>query len=183
MVVVVIWGASWPAGHLVASNIHPITAAFLRFTIALPFFFITAYFYDHSISIPRNLHPKLAVLGIMQVTIYNICFLTGLTYTSASDAVLIIACNPTFTAIIASKLYDDEKITKNKIMGLITALLGVIIVVELSPNTDVPNRLLGNLIILCGAFTWASFTAFSRPVVRQMKPMTFTAWAAHSIFC
>ncbi|MFV2014870.1 MAG: DMT family transporter [Candidatus Heimdallarchaeota archaeon] len=176
--VVMFWGVSWPAGSIISQSVPPMTAAFIRYTISLPFFFIAAFIVDKNIRIDRKLHLKIIPLGIMQVSLYNIFFLTGLKYTGPSDAVLIIAMNPTITAIIASILYKDEKLTKNKIQGLIIALLGVFIVVSLSPNVDVPNRLLGNFIIFLAAFTWASFTAFARPVLREVKPLTFTAWGS-----
>ncbi|MCE7734786.1 MAG: DMT family transporter [Candidatus Heimdallarchaeota archaeon] len=176
--VVMFWGASWPAGSIISKSVPPITAAFIRYTISLPFFFAAALIVDRNIRLEKRMHLKIIPLGIMQVSLYNIFFLTGLKYTGPSDAVLIIAMNPTITAIIASLLYQDEKLTKFKIQGLVTALLGVAIVVILSPNVDVPNRLLGNFIIFLAAFTWAAFTAFARPVLREVKPLTFTAWGS-----
>ncbi|MHA2031281.1 MAG: DMT family transporter [Candidatus Kariarchaeaceae archaeon] len=176
--VVMFWGTSWPAGSIISQSLPPITAAFIRYSISLPFFFLAAIIVDKDIRVDRRKHLKIIPLGIMQVSLYNIFFFTGLKYTSPSDAVLIIAINPTLTAIIASQIYQDEKLTKNKIQGLIIALIGVIIVVNLSENTYVPNRLLGNVIIFFAAVTWASFTAFSRPVLQEIKPLTFTAWGS-----
>jgi drug/metabolite transporter (DMT)-like permease len=178
VVVVMVWGVSWPIGRIVAQSLNPLTAAFFRFTIALPFFFMAAILVEKNIKVERKYHLKLAILGGLQVTLYNFFFLSGLRYTSSSDATLIIAINPSLTAIIASKLYLDEKLTVNRIFGLVIALLGVFVVVSQSPNVDVDNRNLGNLIIFFAALTWATFAAFARPLLKTIKPLTFTAWAS-----
>ena len=99
--VVMFWGASWPAGSIISESVPPLTAAFIRYTISLPFFFLFAFIIDKNIRVDRKMHLKIIPLGIMQVSLYNIFFLTGLKYTGPSDAVLIIGMNPTITAIIA----------------------------------------------------------------------------------
>ena len=44
MLTVMGWGLSWPAGSVVAHALPPIFAAFLRYTIALPFFILAAFY-------------------------------------------------------------------------------------------------------------------------------------------
>ena len=98
--------------------------------------------------------------------------------TSASDAVLIIATMPTLTAIISALLYKDERLTIQRVLGLGIALAGISIVFLLSPNTDVQNRIFGDFIIFLAAMTWATFTALSRPLYKEIKPLTFNAWTS-----
>ena len=176
--VAIVWGASWPAGRKVATNLPPVTAAFYRFTIAVPFFFLAAYLIDRNISIPRSMHRQIAILGFLQVTLYNLFFFSGERYTSSSDATLIIAINPTITAILAARIYSDEKLSRQRIYGLLIALSGVVIIVIQSPNKDVENRFLGNFLIILAAITWATFTVYSRPVFKKINPLTFSAWAS-----
>ncbi|MDH5403408.1 MAG: DMT family transporter [Candidatus Heimdallarchaeota archaeon] len=176
LLVALFWGLSWPAGRVVALYIQPNIAAFLRVTIALPLFFLAAYFIEGNIKIPKEFHKQLFFLGLLQVTLYSTLFLVGLRYTSGSDASLVIATNPAITAFIASRKYEDEKLTTNKILGLLVSLGGVVIVVLFSPNTQVETRYLGNSIILFAAICWAFFTVFSRPILQKIKPIVFTAW-------
>lgn len=175
------WGLSWPLGSIIVQALPPLFAAFLRYSIAMPLFILAAKLFDKKNKFKirlsdTKLQLKLAGLGALQVSLYNILFLTGLKYTSSSDATLIIAINPTLTAIFAAGLYADEKLTKNRVMGLSTALIGVTLIVLLSPNVDVEDRLLGDLIIFLAALVWALFTVLSRPLLKQIKPLTFTAW-------
>ena len=141
---VLFWGLSWPVGSIVAKEFGPnvFTAAFIRFSIAIPFLLIFALVIDKGIKIPKSYLPKIAVLGLLQITIYNFMYLSGLRFTSSSDASIIIAANPSLTAIFSSLLYTDEKLSIKRLIGITTAFLGVVTIFVDSPNTDVENRLL-----------------------------------------
>jgi drug/metabolite transporter (DMT)-like permease len=178
--VVLFWGLAWPVGKLIVLDMqdYVFTAAFLRFTFALPVLGLITYFKEKNLSIPIDLHKKVAVLGILQISLYNFLYLTGLIYTSSSDAALIIAINPTITAIFASIVYQDEKISWSRLVGLSLAFTGVFLIFLYSPNIDTPNRLLGNLIIFGAALVWATYTTFSRPVYQRISVFKFQFWAS-----
>ncbi|MHA2502899.1 MAG: DMT family transporter, partial [Candidatus Kariarchaeaceae archaeon] len=162
-IVVIFWGVSWPIGSIVAGEFGPnvFTAAFIRFSIALPALFLIVKLKEGSLSIPRDLHRNVALLGFMQITLYNFMYLSGLRFTSSSDASLIIAINPTLTALFASRIYEDERFSVKRVIGLIFAFSGVLLIFLESPNEAVPNRLLGNTLIFMGALIWSLYTTFS----------------------
>ncbi len=174
-----IWGGSWPIGRVIAQNLPPLLASAMRYSIALPFFILFAWIAERSLKLgSRKMHLKVAILGVFQVSLYNFFYLSGVRYTSASDATLIISLTPTLTALIASKVHIDEKLNLAKIIGLMFALTGVALVMLQSPNTDVEDRFLGNFFIFMASLIWATFTVFSKPVLKQVKPMIFTAWGS-----
>ncbi len=181
LLTVISWGGAWPLGSIVVHALPALFAALLRYTIALPIFIIAALSLeknrlkeDFNFRSIKN-HLYLMLLGLLQITLYNLFFFSGLKYTSSSDATLIIASNPIFTAIFASLLYKDERLTGKRMLGLLFAISGVILIVIQSPNTDVENRLLGDFIILMAAMTWASFTVLAKPLLKKIKPLTFSA--------
>ncbi len=178
-IVAAIWGGSWTAGRLIAIEFGPkiLTAAFLRFSFAIPVLFIFAKLMTDSISVPKYLHKHLAIFGLLQISLYNFFYLSGLRFTSASDASLVIAINPILTAIIASFLYADEKMTMQKLAGLLLAFVGEALIFMFSPNYDVENRLLGNTIIFLAALVWAVYSSYSRPIYEVVPPLRFQAWA------
>ncbi len=104
-------------------------------------------------------------------------FLSSLRYTSSSDAVLILnAAIAVISAVLASIVYDDEKLNRKRIFGLGITMVGVLIVFIASPNTDVENPLLGNLIILLAALVWSIYTVYSRDYYEEIKPLPFQFW-------
>lgn len=181
--VVIFWGLSWPVGKIVSLDFQAssFSAAFIRFSIALPLLFLLTKTIDGSISLDRIYHRRVILLGFMQISLYNYLYLSGLRFTSSSDASLIIATNPTLTAIFASLVYADERLHHRKILGLLIAFTGVLLIFWFSPNTDqsiAPNRLLGNMIIFGGAMVWALYTTFSRPLYQKISPIKFQLWAS-----
>ena len=174
-----IWGLTWPIGKVVANDYryYIFTVAVLRFTFALPFLFVIVLLFEKNISLPLKQHKMVILLGILQIFLYNFFYLTGLVFTSSSDAALVIAINPALTAIFASQVYDDEKLSKQLLLGLICSFLGVGIVFIFSANTTVENRILGNMLIFFGAIVWALYTTFSRPVYQKISPIKFQFYA------
>jgi drug/metabolite transporter (DMT)-like permease len=110
------------------------------------------------------------------VTLYTTLFLEGVKWTSASDATLIFAMTPTLTVLIANFAIPNEKINQNKILGLIAAFIGVLIIFFQSPNTSVENRLYGNLLILISALVIAIYTVYSKPVFKKINVIDFSTW-------
>ena len=176
--VVVFWGMAWPIGRILSLELPAITAAFFRYSIVFPILFFSAYMLKINIKLKKEVLAKIMLLGFLQVSLYNYLFLTGVKYTSASDAVLIISINPVLTAIISSFVYQDEKLKINKIIGLFLSITGVAIIAYNSPNTNVENRLLGDAIIFGAALTWALYTTFSRPIYKTVHPIAFNAWSS-----
>lgn len=171
------WGSGFPVAKIVSEKLPPATAAFYRFSIALPFFFVIAFYKDNHIMIERRLHAYAAVFGILQVTMYNYLFFRGVGLTSASNATLIVSSGPIITAVIASILFVDEKLTKQRLIGLISAFTGVAIIILFSPNRE-PGGLTGDFIIFLSATVFAAYTVFSRFCYKLMSPYLLTAWGA-----
>lgn len=81
----------------------------------------------------------------------------GLSYTTASQAGMIVACCPLLTALGALFFYR-ENIGKRGLIGIIIAICGVALVsMNGEPSASAPNPLLGNLFILGAATASASY--------------------------
>lgn len=70
----------------------------------------------------------LALIGVIGLFTFNVCFFTGLLYTSAVNASLIVSLNPAMT-LIASALILKTKITKSEVLGMSISLIGVLILI------------------------------------------------------
>ena len=169
------WGSAFPVAKIVTGKLPPATAAFYRFAIALPIFFIIAKIRVGQISINRKDHLYAAGFGIQQVAMYNYLFFKGVSLTSASNATLIVSTGPIIIAVIASFLFADENLTRGRILGLISAFLGVALIIIFSPNKE-SGGLTGDFIIFLSAVVFATYTIFSRYCFKLMSPYVLTAW-------
>ncbi|MFW9881310.1 MAG: DMT family transporter, partial [Candidatus Thorarchaeota archaeon] len=86
----------------------------------------------------------------------------GEIFTSASDASIMVATNAIWVVILSSIFLKTEFFTWKKALGTIMAFLAVIIVASFSPNIEPINPILGDILILIGAFAYATYTVISR---------------------
>ncbi|MCH2203927.1 MAG: DMT family transporter [Fuerstiella sp.] len=120
---------------------------------------------------------QILIYGFLAAGLYQLLFLLGIAGTTAGNTGLIMATIPAWTALL-STLFIGEKLVRRAWGGLLLALLGTVIVAlqneDLSSGTE---HLIGNLIILGAALTWAGGTVYSRPLLRSVSPIQLSAAA------
>jgi drug/metabolite transporter (DMT)-like permease len=111
----------------------------------------------------KSTFRSLLIIGFTGVLCYQFFFMHGMYYTAAGDASLIITFNPIFTVILAAPLLG-QAISKKMFLGLFCGFIGVGIVTGWSPNTQInfEDRILGDLLILCASFSWATTTNMTK---------------------
>ena len=165
----IIWGTSWAAARILSNGFEdnpatmgPATSAWIRYLSVVIIFYIWYLYKFFNRQNVRFLPPNKSILndifvsGLFGVMIYQLLFMHGMKWTAAGDASVIMPINPIFTALLAFPLLG-QKITKNIFYGMIISIIGVIIIVGWSPNTDIAlrDRMLGDFMILIAAFSWA----------------------------
>ena len=111
-------------------------------------------------------------MGLLSVTIYQAGYLIGEILTSASDASIMVATNAVWVVILSSSFLKTEHFAWKKMIGTLLAFSAVVIVVGFSPNVNVPNRILGDILILIAAFAYASYTVISRFFLNKTREDT-----------
>ena len=169
LLVAIIWGFSWAIGRILSLEIPPMTGAWLRYILTIIIFYI--WFLMLKIKgnkvrwLPDNKSTfrSLLIIGFTGVLCYQFFFMHGMYYTAAGDASLIITFNPIFTVILAAPLLG-QAISKKMFLGLFCGFIGVGIVTGWSPNTQInfEDRILGDLLILCASFSWATTTNMTK---------------------
>jgi len=187
LTVAAIWGASWAAGRIMALEMPPITAAWLRYCIALACFFVWLKI-KGELHLPTKQQWKIILLiGFFSTTVYQALFMFGMKYTAAGDASLMITLNPLFTALLAIPLLS-EKMNPRLGVGIIMGFSGALMLFLYSPNVDIPtsSRMLGDAFIATAALAWATSSimmkkAMTKPTSdaeQAMTPLILTVWAS-----
>lgn len=166
----VIWGGTWPIGRWLVSEevggatIPPFMIAAIRYFLAIICFFLILKFKEGTLNwqFAKDNWKILALMGLLSVTIYQAGYLLGEIFTAASDASIMVATNAIWVVILSSIFLKTEFFTWKKAAGTLLAFMAVIIVVGFSPNVDVSNRFLGDILILAAAFSYAVYTVTSR---------------------
>jgi drug/metabolite transporter (DMT)-like permease len=101
----VFWGGTFIAGRVVAKDVGPFAASFLRFAIASVFLLFITWRVDGKLpAIKKAQIIPIILLGMTGVFAYNVLFFKGLKIIEAGRASLIIANNPIFITLFASCL-------------------------------------------------------------------------------
>ncbi|MFX1380579.1 MAG: DMT family transporter [Promethearchaeota archaeon] len=165
----VIWGGTWPIGKWIVDPsygpiIPPFMIAAIRYFLAIACFFIILRFKEGTINwqFAKENWKILTLMGVLSVTIYQTGYLIGEIFTEASDASIMVATNAIWVVILSSIFLKTEFFSWEKIVGTILAFIAVIIVVGFSPNVDISNRILGDILVLIAAFAYATYTVTSR---------------------
>jgi len=114
----------------------------------------------------------LALMGLLSVTIYQAGYLIGEILTSASDASIMVATNAVWVVILSSSFLKTERFAWRKMVGSLLAFIAVVIVVGFSPNVNVSNRILGDIMILLAALAYAIYTVISRFFLNNTRENT-----------
>ena len=170
VLVAVIWGSTWAAGRFLSyglnedspATLSPATSAWLRYAFAVSVFFCWSIASRGERPF-RFLPPDRKSwifsiwLGFLGTMAYQLLFMHGMRWTAAGDASLIIPMNPVFTVLLAVPMLG-QKISARMSIGLLVGICGVAVVIGWSPNSGIPigHRILGDLMILFAALSWAA---------------------------
>ncbi len=184
LTVSVLWGVAWPVGRLLATDLLelPFTVMFLRYSFAVPILFVWMWSKEGYV-IPKVEDRKaLIIMAFTSVFLYQIGYMYGMQKTAASDASLVIGFNPIFVAIL-SVFALSHKLTRESISGIILSFAGILLIFLASPNVDIPleDRLVGNSLIMFGAFVYAIYVVIVRQYVLnsgQLSSLSLITWVS-----
>ncbi|MFX1278279.1 MAG: DMT family transporter, partial [Promethearchaeota archaeon] len=176
----VIWGGTWPLGRWLVSKevggatIPPLMIAVIRYFLAILCFFPILKIKEGTLNwqFAKEHWKVLMLMGFLSVTVYQVGYLLGEIFTAASDASIMVATNAIWVVILSSIFLKTEYFTWKKVLGTVLAFIAVIIVVGFSPNVDVLNRILGDILILGAAFAYAIYTVTSRSFINKTQMNT-----------
>ena len=176
----VFWGGTFIAGRVVAKDVGPFSAAFLRFATASIFLlFITLRIEGKLPLIKRGQIVPVILLGMTGVFAYNVFFFKGLKIIEAGRASLIIANNPIFITLFASYFFK-EKLNPIKVTGIIVSVIGAIIVISRGNLVEILNGSvgMGEFYIFCCVLTWVAYTLIGKAIMTDLSPLISVSYSA-----
>lgn len=187
VITTIFWGGTFVAGKWAVGEVPPFFVAFLRFAIASSVLWALVAWRsrgsDTRIPVPEGgaQWAELFSLGLTGVFLYNFVFLTGLSWTSATNGSLIVAFNPLLTAVL-SAWWLKERIRSVQTGGLLLALFGVGVVITRGSFIVIRSLSFnpGDLLMLGAPVAWALYTIVGKKVLQTFSPLVATAYASLS---
>ncbi len=167
----VFWGGTFIAGRVVAQNVGPFSAAFLRFAIASIFLIFLTWKLEGNFPVLKK-HQILPILllGMTGVFSYNFLFFKGLKLIEAGRASVIIANNPIFIALFSAYFFK-EKLTPLKVAGILISVTGAIVVITRGQVLEIfkGGLGLGELYIFGCVISWVTYSLIGKVIMRDLS--------------
>ncbi|ADK16947.1 MULTISPECIES: DMT family transporter [Clostridium] len=173
-----IWGGMYVVSKYILEFISPITLVWIRYAIAFVVLFLILMFFNYKkgrkVVIKKKDWLLIAWIGFIGYFI-SICLqFMGTKLSDAHMGSLITASTPVFVIIFA-RFILKELFTKKKMISLILATFGVIIVIGL--DSMFMKHLLGNIILVGAAVTWALASVYLKIVSKRFNSLIITTYA------
>jgi drug/metabolite transporter (DMT)-like permease len=178
LLVAVIWGINFSVVKFALTDFLPLSFTVLRFILAALFLFFVMTLYRESLSVDRQDRAALVKLGLVGITAYNLLFMYGLKYTSASNSALLISLSPLFAVLILA-LSGKERMTARIIIGLGLASAGVFLIINSRYGgfRFEPSDIIGDLLTLGASLFWALYALMAKPLLEKYSPVKVTAYS------
>ena len=132
----------------------------------------------------RSDYLKLFGISFLAVTFNQLLFTTGLSLTRASNASLISVTIPIF-ALTAGFLLGTEIPRVRKVIGIIIACTGVILLIDPRNASFSSQTTMGDLLVVANSFCYGVYVAISKSIVMRNGAFRSIMWIFifASIFC
>ncbi len=171
------WGATAAVTKIGLLEVPPLSFAFLRFLIAsfliIPFLILK----DKGFQEIRRGIKSLGPVSLL-ATANIILFTLGIKLTTATIGGLLYAGTPLLTSLLLY-FFWKEKISFQKILGMLVGFLGVssvILLPLLERGKTFSGNLEGNILLTIAIIFWSLYLIFSQKVQKSYSPVTITSF-------
>ena len=162
----ILGGSTFVFTRYVVDSIDPFTLSFLRYGLTgLILFLLSISVYMNKKFAKADLIP-MCFLGLAMITLFPNFMALGLEHTTAARAGLLYATMPLCTIIIAY-FFNIEKITLNKSLAVLLAILGVSFCMSERVDNNFQDTLKGDFLMMIGVLSASCFTVFSGKYLKK----------------
>ena len=173
----IFFGANFSAVQFIAKRgVGPFGLNVIRVGVCGILFWTLTLLFRQQILFQRAHFFRFLLCAITGIVINQLLFIKGLTLTLSTHASLLILVTPIFISLIAAWL-GHERLTIYKLAGLALGITGaVLLVIQKEPTGAAPNILLGNILVILNAISYAFYFVLVKPLMQAYRPMEVMRW-------
>jgi drug/metabolite transporter (DMT)-like permease len=171
---VLFWGLSFVATKIALESLTLFMLLSIRFIFAASVFLMLMTWRGFP-RFTKTEHLQIFLAALFQPGLYFLCETTGLQYTSASKASLIIATIP-ILVLALSIVFLKERLTLVIVSGMILSIVGValLIIGDTQFQWAFEGSMIGDLLILGAVLSMAIYTVTLKNVTKHRSPLDIT---------
>lgn len=172
------WGGMYVVSKYVLDFIPPLTLVWLRYVIAFVFLFAVLKTVQiknkNRVTIKKRDWLLIVWIGFIGYFVSIAFQFIGTKLSDAHTGALITSATPAFIVVFA-KFVLKEKLTVRKIISVLLATFGVLIVIGW--DTNVGTHLLGSITLVGAAISWALLSVYVKVASKRFSSLTITTYA------
>jgi drug/metabolite transporter (DMT)-like permease len=173
LLVALLWGSNFSVIKAALDEFPPYPFNALRLALACAIFLTLLGTSSASVP-PRRDWPALAGLGVIGHFLYQVCFMEGVSRTSAANSSIILGATPIVVALVIWGA-DRRPPSLAHWLGIGLSLFGVYLVVGRGARVGAAS-MTGDLLMMGAATCWGAYTVAARSVLRRHSPLAVTSW-------
>ncbi len=171
----IVWGGSFLFNGVAVRELPPVTIVALRVMTAALALLLALRFMN--VSLPRSRQAWAAFLGmsILNNVIPFTLIVWGQSHIASGLASILNATTPLFTVIVAHYLTDDERLTGQRLAGVVVGFVGVAVMIGAAAFASLDASILAQLAVLGAALSYGLSGVFGRRFKTMGIPPLATA--------
>ena len=171
-----IWGANIVAVKYLLTSLSPLNVILIRFITGSVLLFLLLLFIEDVKVAYRDMW-RLALLGAIGITVYQLFFTYALKYTSAVNVGILINMSPIYGGFLSS-LLGYERFARKRLVAIIAGFFGVFILMAKGDwGALLAGDVRGTVLALLASLFWALYTILSKPLLEKHSPLKVTAYS------
>lgn len=175
IITTILWGYAWVLMKLSLAYMGPFTFSAFRFIVgSLSMLFVL---WMAKVGIPQRRYWKdFLFIGVLQTSIVFLSVMYGLRFVEAGKSSVLLYSMPIWSSFFAIK-FLKENVNKLQLFGLTVGFVGLLTILGWDLWTKLsPKILLGEVLILLGAISWAISNIYYRRRLKDVSLLQVSAW-------
>ncbi len=171
---ILVWGVNYAVIKAALAELQPLVFNAIRFSLATLTLALLVRGRGPTPRISRPDLVRLALLGVLGNTIYQMIFILGIARTTAANASLIMASCPVMVAVLGTALGRD-RLPAPAWAGVGLAVAGLTLLLASGREGGLASgNLTGDLLILAAGVAWSAYTVLASAVMARVPALTAT---------
>jgi drug/metabolite transporter (DMT)-like permease len=168
----VLWGGSFFFTAIAVKELPPLTIVALRVGLAAAMLYTAMRLAGLNLPRDRKVWAAFFAMGLLNNVIPFCLIVWGQTYIASALAAILNATTPLFTVVVAHAFTADERMTGNRLAGVLIGLTGVTLMIGPDALSGIGADVLAQLAVLAAALSYAFAGVFGRRFRRMgVAPM------------
>lgn len=164
---VTVTGGGYVVNKLALLEFEPYAYGFWRLSIGLVGLTALMVVAKVKFRVDKEDWPRVIFMSLVAVPVNQLIYLVGMSKTMPSHASLLYGTTAVFALFLSAAL-GYERIVRHKLLAIVVALGGLVLIVTQGGSFDLHSGLfLGDLLIFSAVLAWAVYTVLGKPLVQK----------------